>query len=135
MLNKFKQHIKKIVQPGNKILVAASGGVDSMVLCELLKKTKINFSIAHVNYKLRGYQSEKDELFLNKYSIDNKIKFYLKKHNLSNQKKSIQDMARTIRYKFFDNICKQFKYKYILTAHHLDDNIETILMNVYRGKN
>lgn len=134
MLNKFKQHIKKIVQPGNKILVAASGGVDSMVLCELLKKTKINFSIAHVNYKLRGYQSEKDELFLKKYSIDNKIKFYLKKHNLSNQKKSIQDMARTIRYKFFDNICKQFKYKYILTAHHLDDNIETILMNVYRGK-
>ena len=134
MLDKFKQHIKKIVPSGSKLLVAVSGGVDSIVLCELLKKTKIHFSIAHVNYELRGDQSEKDELFLNKYCLDNKIKFYLKRHNLSNQKKSIQEKARKIRYKFFDNLCKQNKYDYILTAHHIDDNIETLLINVYRGK-
>ena len=62
MLDQFKQHIKKIVPSGSKLLVAVSGGVDSIVLCELLKKTKINFSIAHVNYELRGDQSEKDDL-------------------------------------------------------------------------
>ena len=134
MLDQFKQHIKKIVPSGSKLLVAVSGGVDSIVLCELLKKTKIHFSIAHVNYELRGDQSEKDELFLDKYCLDNKIKFYLKRHNISNQKKSIQEKARKIRYKFFDNLCKQNKYDYILTAHHIDDNIETLLINVYRGK-
>ena len=69
MLDQFKQHIKKIVPSGSKLLVAVSGGVDSIVLCELLKKTKIHFSIAHVNYELRGDQSEKDELFLDKYCL------------------------------------------------------------------
>ena len=134
MLNKFKQHIKKIIPKKSKLLVAVSGGVDSMVLCTLLKNAKIDFSIAHVNYSLRGDQSKKDELFINEYCLNNKIKFYLKRYNLSKQKKSIQEKARTIRYKFFNTTCNQNKYNYILTAHHLDDNIETLLMNVYRGK-
>ena len=134
MLNKFKQHIKKIIPKKSKLLVAVSGGVDSIVLCTLLKNAKIYFSIAHVNYSLRGDQSKKDELFINEYCLNNKIKFYLKRYNLSKQKKSIQEKARTIRYKFFNTTCNQNKYNYILTAHHLDDNIETLLMNVYRGK-
>ena len=97
MLNKFKQHIKKIIPKKSKLLVAVSGGVDSIVLCTLLKNAKIDFSIAHVNYSLRDDQSKKDELFINEYCLNNKIKFYLKRYNLSKQKKSIQEKARTIQ--------------------------------------
>ncbi len=61
MLDQFKQHIKKIVPSGSKLLVAVSGGVDSIVLCELLKKTKIHFSIAHVNYEMMETAKEDEK--------------------------------------------------------------------------
>ena len=134
MLDKFKKHIKILLPKSNKIIVGVSGGIDSMVLSDLLIKTKINFSIAHVNYNLRGKDSLEDELFIKKYCKKNLIKFYSKSHHFSLNKGSIQEKCRKIRYKYFRDLCLRHRYDFILTAHHLDDNIETLLINVYRGK-
>ena len=134
MLEKFKRHVKKFISKDSKLLVAVSGGVDSIVLSELLLKSKINFSIVHVNYKLRANDSDNDELFVNHFCLNNGIKFYTTICDLSKIKKSIQEKARTFRYEFFKSICLKHQYDYLLTAHHLDDNIETLLMNIYREK-
>ena len=134
MLERFKWHIKKFISKDSKLLVAVSGGADSIVLSELLLKSKINFSIVHVNYKLRGNDSDNDELFVKTFCLNNGIRFYTKTCDFSRIKKSIQEKARTFRYEYFKKICLKHKYNYLLTAHHLDDNIETVLMNTYREK-
>ena len=131
MLSKF---LNKYKISNKKLLVSVSGGVDSMVLCDLLIKSNLNYSIAHINYKLRGEESDDDQLFLKKYSTINKLNFYSKSYDLSNYTKSIQSIARDIRYEYLNKIKTQYKYDYILTAHHLDDNIETIFLNLQRGK-
>lgn len=131
MLSKF---LNKYKISNKKLLVSVSGGVDSMVLCDLLLKSNLNYSIAHINYKLRGKESDDDQLFIKKYSKINKLNFYSKSYNLSNYTKSIQSIARDIRYEYLNKIKTQYKYDYILTAHHLDDNIETIFLNLQRGK-
>ena len=117
-----------------KLLVSVSGGVDSMVLCDLLIKSNLNYSIAHINYKLRGKESDDDQLFVKKYSTLNELNFYSISYDLSNYTKSIQSKARDIRYEHLNKIKTKYKYDYILTAHHLDDNIETIFLNLMRGK-
>lgn len=126
-LNKYKISNKKL-------LVSVSGGVDSMVLCDLLIKSNLNYSIAHINYKLRGKESDDDQLFVKKYSTLNELNFYSISYDLSNYTKSIQSKARDIRYEHLNKIKTKYKYDYILTAHHLDDNIETIFLNLMRGK-
>ena len=131
MLSKF---LNKYKISNKKLLVSVSGGVDSMVLCDLLLKSNLNYSIAHINYKLRGKESDHDQLFLKKYSTINKLNFYSKSYDLSNYTKSIQSIARNVRYEYLNKIKTQYKYDYILTAHHLDDNIETIFLNLQRGK-
>ena len=133
MLSKFVSSIKKTIPLNHNVIAAVSGGVDSMVLCDLLLKSEINFSIAHINYMLRGIDSDQDESFVKTYCAKNKIKFFSKSHDLSNSK-SIQKKARELRYDFFTFLSLKYNYTHIMTAHHLDDNIETILINIYRGK-
>lgn len=133
MLSKFVSNIKKTIGSNHNVIAAVSGGVDSMVLCNLLLKSEINFSIAHINYMLRGKDSNQDESFVKKYCKKNKINFFSKSYDLSNSK-SIQKEAREIRYDFFTFLASKHSFSHILTAHHLDDNIETILINIYRGK-
>jgi len=133
MLKKFHTNIKRIITQNHNVIAAVSGGVDSMVLCNLLLKSRLNFSIAHVNYMLRGIDSNRDESFVETYSKKNKIKFFSKSFDLSNSK-SIQKEAREFRYEFFNSLSIKHNFTHILTAHHLDDNIETILINIYRGK-
>ena len=70
MFERFKWHIKKFISKDSKLLVAVSGGADSIVLSELLLKSKINFSIVHVNYKLRGNDSDNDELFVKTFCLN-----------------------------------------------------------------
>ena len=89
MLSKFVSSIKKTIPLNHNVIAAVSGGVDSMVLCDLLLKSEINFSIAHINYKLRGIDSDQDESFVKTYCAKNKIKFFSKSYDLSNSK-SIQ---------------------------------------------
>ncbi len=120
-----------------KIILAISGGMDSMVLCELFVKAKFEFAIAHVNFGLRGEESEADEVFVKKLALKHKVLFftttfetesYAKENNIS-----IQMAARILRYKWFEQIRIKNSYQYIATAHHQNDSAETILLNMAKG--
>ena len=135
MFEKFKEHIK-INFPFLKneiFLVAVSGGVDSMVLVDLLQKSGLRFSIAHCNFKLRSEESDSDELFVKKFSLTNGIPLHTKSFNTNLRKYSTQMAARELRYDWFKNVLKNEKMNYVLTGHHLDDSLETFFLNMTRS--
>ena len=121
----------------DKYLLAVSGGIDSMVLFDLFLKNNINFSVASCNFQLRGKDSDNDLKFVENICIKNSINFYstvLDVDKLSTMRKiSTQMAARELRYDFFKKILEKYKYSYIVTAHHLDDNIETIIFNFIKS--
>jgi len=141
LIDRFKEHLKNsnLFSPKDKLLLAVSGGVDSVVLCELCKQAGYTFSIAHCNFKLRDQESERDKEFVcglaKKYSVD----FYLKEFDTEKfakeNKLSIQEAARKLRYDWFAEliVTHDSQLTTLLTAHHADDNIETVLMNLFRG--
>ena len=116
-------------------LLAYSAGVDSSVLFNLLC-CKYKFSVAHCNYKLRGQYSDCDERFIIKKA--KKIKSNIILRNLISQKlilksQSVQMKCRQLRYEWFNKLSKQYEYDFVLTAHHLNDSIETFFINIFRG--
>ena len=121
----------------DKYLLAVSGGIDSMVLFDLFLKNNINFSVASCNFQLRGEDSDNDLKFVENICIKNSINFYstvLDVDKFSTMRKiSTQMAARELRYDFFKKILEKHKYSYIVTAHHLDDNIETIIFNFIKS--
>ena len=121
----------------DKYLLAVSGGIDSMVLFDLFLKNNINFSVASCNFQLRGKDSDNDLKFVEIICIKNNINFYstvLEVDKFSSMRKiSTQMAARELRYDFFKKILEKYKYSYIVTAHHLDDNIETIIFNFIKS--
>lgn len=121
----------------SSLLVAVSGGVDSMVLCDLLLKTNRKFAVAHANFQLRSTDSEQDELFVKKYCERNQLKFFSKKFNVKEYKQSgnfsTQMAARDLRYEWFQKLCKDNLFDFLLTAHNLDDSFETFMLNLSRG--
>ncbi|MFB0997850.1 MAG: tRNA lysidine(34) synthetase TilS [Flavobacteriales bacterium] len=138
MLATLKLSLKEIEDYQNKkFLLAISGGIDSMVLLSLFSELGLNFSVAHCNFKLRETEANKDQDFVKQSARDKKAHFYTidfdtlayKKEN----KLSTQMAARKLRYNWFNEIKKQHNYDYIVTAHHLDDNVETVLLNLTRG--
>ena len=142
LLQKFTQFIKKenLFQPKDKLLVAVSGGVDSVVLCDLCKKAGYNFTIAHCNFNLRGEESERDEEFVKelakKYDVPIFVKSFKTEKYAGENMLSIQVAARELRYKWFNELINQsigHQINYILTAHQANDNIETLLMNFFKG--
>jgi tRNA(Ile)-lysidine synthase len=132
----FKDAIRKFTS--SKVLLAVSGGVDSMVLLHLLKKSSINFEVAHCNFNLRGEESEKDYLFVKKSCLQYDIVFNGKKFDTTAFAKenglSIQMAARELRYNWFSEIIQAKKLDYLATAHHQNDQTETVLLNILRGK-
>lgn len=119
------------------LLLAVSGGVDSMVLADLCVKSALNISLAHCNFKLRGAESDEDERFIKDYSKGHNLEVYTshfetEKFALSS-KQSIQMAARQLRYEWFNSLLNQKGFEYILTAHHADDHLETVLINLSRG--
>lgn len=147
LLQRFLQFIKEenLFRHIDHLLLAVSGGIDSVALCELCKQSKFNFIIAHCNFQLRGEESERDEIFVNELARKYNVPILIKKFDtylyaLEN-KLSIQVAARQLRYSWFNEILEskqeaettQVRAKYLLTAHHLDDNIETMLMNLFKG--
>jgi tRNA(Ile)-lysidine synthase len=124
-------------EAGEPVLAAVSGGVDSVVLCDLLVKNKIDFAIAHVNYGLRGKESDEDENFVAELAKKLNVPFYMERCSEETFSKSgensIQAAARKIRYAFFETASRQHGYSKIATAHHKDDSIETALLNFARG--
>jgi len=126
-------NINKIDIKNKSFLCAVSGGVDSMVLNDLLNKSKLNFSVASCNYKLRKESDQEIEM-IRSICKKNNIKFYSKiiKSPTKNNGNSFQMIAREKRYKWFNELMSDNKYDYLLTAHHADDNVETILLNLTR---
>lgn len=184
LLSRFKDYISKqhLFQPTDKLLLTVSGGVDSVVLCELCHRAGYDFVIAHCNFQLRGEESERDEAFVKalgeKYGVDVVVKKFDTTSIAAAGKKSVETTARELRYRWFyeligtrqgskkaieqgnketseqgsnnqqaiGNVQKDEKglpvtdhtspFKrcwFILTAHHADDNIETAVMNFFRG--
>lgn len=121
-----------IVYRHKRILLACSGGVDSVLLAHSIKDSGIDFGIAHVNYGLRGEESLQDAEFVCTLATDLGVEVYTKNVQL-NTAKSIQEEARNFRYQWFDQLCEQFNYDVIATAHHLDDSIEGMIMSVFSG--
>ncbi|MEO7043949.1 MAG: tRNA lysidine(34) synthetase TilS, partial [Ferruginibacter sp.] len=182
LLSTFKQYIKtqNLFQPKEHLLLAVSGGVDSVVLCELCQQAGFNFSIAHCNFQLRGEESNGDEKFVKDLAAHYNVPFFVKQFDTekyaAENKISIQVAARELRYSWFTSIIDSSKsgddsnktggdsnkmtdvrknapinhqqstindspainhqlstINFLLTAHHTDDNIETILMNFFKG--
>jgi len=139
MLSKFKDHLK-INFPfidGKKVLIAVSGGIDSMVLIDLCKKSDLDISIAHCNFQLRGQESDLDEELVKSVAIKSNIPIYIKKFDTdkfaAKHKLSIQLAARQLRYNWFYELAENYEYDFVFTAHHLDDSVETFLINLTRG--
>ena len=139
MLIHFKNHIDQnfLKLKENKFLLAHSGGVDSSVLFDLFLKLDLQFGLVHCNFNLRGNESEYDYNFVKEVANSYKKTFFYKKFNTIKystlNKKSIQLSARELRYNFFLEILEKENYKYIVTAHHLNDQLETFLINSSRG--
>lgn len=139
MLTKFQNHINHNFPflKGKKLLLAVSGGIDSMVLLELCYQSKLDISVAHCNFQLRGSESDDDEDFVKSQTDKLQIPIFIQKFDTKSfakkQKLSIQVVARNLRYKWFNTLLTNNDYDYILTAHHLDDSLETFLINFTRG--
>jgi tRNA(Ile)-lysidine synthase len=139
MLDQFLTFINKqnLVQPSQKVLLAVSGGMDSVVMCDLFSKAKFDFVIAHCNFGLRGEESNEDEMFVKKLSIKYKVPFVITTFQTSefadNEKISTQMAARILRYEWFEKVRKEQNCEYIATAHHQNDVLETVLLNLTKG--
>tara|TARA_R100000306_G_scaffold14130_3_gene16947 strand:+ start:3345 stop:4655 length:1311 start_codon:yes stop_codon:yes gene_type:complete len=139
MLQEFREHIKTNFSflNGKKILIACSGGVDSVVLSFLLKKSGFKIGLAHCNFSLRGKESDGDETFVvdwaDRLSIPVFTETFDTKEFAKDHKLSTQMAARELRYQWFAEILKDFEYDYIATGHHADDDLETLLINLSRG--
>jgi tRNA(Ile)-lysidine synthase len=132
----FLQYIKNqhLLTEGEKTLLAVSGGVDSMVLADLFKKSGLDFAIVHIDHQLRGEESVMDVMFVKNYCADNSITFFgekIEKGLLSGS--GLQDKARQLRYAIFNKIADEHQFHKIATAHHKDDELETFLINTMRG--
>lgn len=139
MFQKFKQHIDTnfYFLRDKKILLAVSGGIDSMVMTYLFHKLNLNFALAHCNFQLRGTESNDDETFVKQFAIENKIECFTIQFNTENYSKeyklSTQLAARKLRYDWFQDLIEKEEFDFVATAHHLDDQVETFLINFSRG--
>jgi len=144
LLNQFQQnwqfHFAPLILPRQKILLALSGGIDSTVLAHLLHQSKIEFIAAHVNYQLRGEESNRDENFVVSLCTSLQIPLLVKridtKKYMSEKQLSVQVAAREIRYNWFDEIRLNdlsLSNAWVATAHHANDSVETSMMHFFRG--
>ena len=120
-----------------KLILALSGGIDSMVLADLLLKAKADFVLAHCNFHLRGEESDSDEQFVREYAERNGLTIYVKQFETEVYAKehglSIEMAARDLRYAWFEELRQELNYDFIAVAHHADDQLETFFINLLRG--
>lgn len=140
LLQSFQENIanEHLFSPEDRLLLAVSGGLDSAVLCELLHQAGFDFTIAHCNFRLRGAESDRDEAFVQQlgrqYGREVLVQHFDTGKYAAERKLSIQSAAREMRYDWFRQVIGGWGGRgLILTAHHLDDNIETMVMNFFRG--
>lgn len=153
LLQRYTTYIQRnhLFQPTDKLLLAVSGGIDSVVLSHLTKSAGYLFGIAHCNFQLRGEESERDEAFVRELARSLAVPLFIKRFDTKSyaaeRKVSIQVAARELRYHYFREILDgntnkdlmtgsadaSASYRFLVTAHHLDDNIETVFMNFCKG--
>ena len=139
MLKNFQNHINQNLSFLNKsrLLIAISGGLDSVVLTHLCHKLKLNIALAHCNFNLRGNESDGDEEFVLQLAEDLDLEVFIESFETEDYAKtyklSTQMAARELRYNWFEELAEQLNFDFILTAHHADDNLETFLINLSRG--
>ena len=139
MLSKFKKHVETSMPflKGKKLLLACSGGLDSVVLTHLCVGSDLDISLAHCNFKLRGEESEGDAESVKQLGstlgIPVLIKEFDTKEHAKKQGGSIQMVARELRYQWFSKLQHEQGFDHVLTAHHADDDLETFIINLSRG--
>lgn len=143
LINRFREFAQKnkLISPNDKIIVAVSGGVDSIVLLDILNELKnqlkIELIVAHFNHKLRGAESDEDEEFVKRFTSELGLECYVGSEDTReycNKKKvSIQEGARELRYNFLEILRLLKGFDKIATAHNANDNAETVLLNLFRG--
>lgn len=139
MIDQFQAYINRcnLIAEGEKIVLALSGGMDSMVLADLLLKAKVEFVAAHCNFHLRGEESDGDEKFVREYAEKHDIQYFVKHFDTekyaSENGISIEMAARDLRYAWFEELRQQLGYDKIAVAHHADDQAETFFINLLRG--
>jgi tRNA(Ile)-lysidine synthase len=125
------------IRPGQRLLLAVSGGIDSVVLTELIRQSGFPFGLAHVNFSLRGAESDRDAAFVRALAGKLGVSFHYTQvdtHSVAAENGwSTQLAARNLRYDWFAEIREQKGYDWIVTAHHLTDSLETVLLNLVRG--
>ncbi|MFD2828106.1 tRNA lysidine(34) synthetase TilS [Leeuwenhoekiella polynyae] len=139
MITAFKEHLEThFFQLKNKrVLLAVSGGIDSVVLAHLFSKSDWDFEIAHCNFSLRGKESDADAVFVEQLAANLNVRFHIQKFDTEAfakaEKVSTQMAARELRYTWFEEVCKESQLNYVVTAHHAKDDLETFLINLSRG--
>ncbi len=126
-----------LVEPESKILLAVSGGMDSVSMCHLFHRSGIEFGIAHCNFRLRGHDADQDALFTKDLANDLQVPFFTVEFDTektaSERKISIQVAARDLRYQWMEKIRAAHQYHSVATAHHINDSLETFMINFVRG--
>jgi tRNA(Ile)-lysidine synthase len=139
VIEKLKRFIKEknLLARHDRILVAVSGGLDSMVLLHMLKRLDIEVAVAHCNFQLRGQDSDEDEEFVRMHCNKIDVSFFCKRFETNNyateNQLSIQMAARELRYAWFEELIEGKGFTKLTTAHHFNDSIETMMLNWVRG--
>ena len=157
MLEQFREYIESnhLIAKGDRVLIALSGGVDSMVLAELLRRCGYNIAFAHCNFRLRGAESDGDEQFVREYAQRVGVKLFVKQFDthqyVADNKVSVEMAARELRYAWFNDLInanqslnssgasnnsdgwQNLRFDKLALAHHADDQIETFFINLLRG--
>jgi tRNA(Ile)-lysidine synthase len=139
MLNKFKIYITEmqLCKPTDQILLAVSGGIDSIVMLDLCIKSGLKVGIAHCNFGLRGAESDGDEVFVCELAQQSNVPFFTQRFDTKKRTEvagiSTQMAARELRYAWFGELLRTKGFDYLATAHHLNDSIETVILNLVRG--
>jgi tRNA(Ile)-lysidine synthase len=139
VIEAFLQYIQdnKLCQPGEKILLAVSGGVDSVVMLHLFSKTNYPIAIAHCNFQLRGDESDGDEAFVRKLAKKYDIPIFVKKCETREYAKekgiSIEMAARELRYSWFEEVCQTEHFQKVAIGHNRNDDAETFFIKLLRG--
>lgn len=137
MVRKFQQSLNLILFQEDRLLLAVSGGMDSVLLCHLCHKLGLDFGIAHCNFQLRGKESDGDEALVESLAKKMDVPYFVTHFDTNaiqkKQKGSIQMLARDLRYEWLEKMRVENNYQYIATAHHLNDSIETSLYNLAKG--